>query len=143
MTNLNDEIITQIKNKAEMESLNIAKAVCQKNRALTKEEVLQQKSIYTSEELDFVINNYQNQHESCEFLENCLFLLDKYKQTKQPSKCTAIYKILNKYFSIVNCYDEPFSNYAQWEGFEIVPFMVRPTVLEDIVKKSVEKIKYE
>lgn len=46
-------------------------------------------------------------------------------------------------FLIINCYVEPFSNYAQWEGFEIVPFMVRPTVLEDIVKKSVEKIKYE
>lgn len=150
MEKLNENMIKKIQHKAETESENVAQAYHKKNSAslyydeeLTAKEQLQHKVIYSNEELDFVISNYQGEFGDNELLKNCLYLLEEFKQTKQTSKCNAVYNILNKYFTIVNTYDEPYSSYPEWDGFKIVSFIECPTALEEMIKEKVVKIKAE
>lgn len=148
MTKLNEKMIKEIKNKAKIESEHVAIAYHKKNsnscfydEELTEKEKLQHKVIYNNEELDFVINNYQRNFDKNELLENCLYLLKEFKQTKQTSKCNAVYNILNKYFTIENSYDDPYDRYPEWDGFKIVNFIECPTALEEMIKEKVVKIK--
>ena len=150
MGNLKENMIKQIQNKITIEMNNVSKAHYKKNRnslffdeELTAKEKLQHKVIYSNEELDFVISNYQGKFGDNELLKNCLYLLNEFKETKQTSKCNAVYNILNKYFTIKNTYDDPYSSYPKWDGFEIVSFIECPTALEEMIKEKVVKIKAE
>lgn len=150
MTNMNLDMIDKIQKKAETERENISQAFYKKNRNsldydkdLTAKEMLQCKVIYSNEELDFVIDNYRGKFGDNELLENCIYLLKEFKQTKQTSKCNAVYNILNKYFTIVNYYDDPLGRYPKWDGFRIIRFIKCPTALEEMIKEKVVKIKSE
>ena len=70
-------------------------------------------------------------------------MLKEFKQTKQTSKCNAVYNILNKYFTIVNSYDDPNCRYPEWDGFKVINFIECPTALEEMIKEKVVKIKSE
>lgn len=148
MANLNEALIEQIKKKVDKESYDIAQAYYNKNKnsvvynkKLTDKELLKYKTVYSNKELDFVINNYKTKFNTNELLKNCLYLLKEFKDTKQVSKCNAIYKILNKYFSINNCYDDPYSRYPEWIGFELVEFIKCPKALKETIEEKVILIK--
>lgn len=150
MEKINEDMIKTIQNKAEIESENIAKAYYNKNKNslcydkdLTDKEKLQHKIIYSNEELDFVINNYQSKFNYNKLLQNCLYLLKEFKQTKQTEKCNAVYHILNKYFTIKNTYDSPYGHHPQWDGFKITYFVKCPKELEEMITEKVVKIKAE
>ena len=113
---------------------------------LTDKEKLSNKVIFSNEELDFVIKNYRGKFGNNEFLGNCLYLLNEFKQTKQTSKCNAVYNILNKYFTIENSYRDIYSydeDYAEWDGLIITDFIECPTALKEMIKEKVEKIEIE
>lgn len=138
-------------------------------KRLTDKEKLSNKVIYSNEELDFVINNYSglflkhkviysneelnnfinNNSElflNNDLLANCIYLLNEFKQTKQTSKCNAVYNILNKYFTIENSYCEIYSypeDDVEWNGFIITDFVNCPTELKQMIKEKVEKIEAE
>ena len=150
MTNLDEKIIDEIREKAEEESKKMSIAYRKKNneftcfeKELTTKELLKIKTIYTKEELDFVIDNYKIRETSNKLLKNCIYLLDEYKKTKQLSKCNAIYTVLNRYFTIINCYDDPYDDDALWEGFDIYEYIECPTILEDMINDKVVAIKAE
>lgn len=166
MEKLNKEnMIKTIKDKMEIERHNLIKEELKKEKkyikihgkitdyeeledysSLTDKEKLSNKVIYSNEELDFVINNYQGKFGNNELLINCLYLLNEFKQTKQTSKCNAIYNILNKYFTIENSYLDIYSypeDYAEWNGFIITDFVKCPTELKEMIKEKVEKIEAE
>ena len=166
MEKLNKEnIIKTIKDKIEIERHNLIKECRKKEedyrkhheeitdyeeledyQKLTDKEKLSNKVIFSNEELDFVIKNYRGKFYNNEFLGNCLYLLNEFKQTKQASKCNAVYNILNKYFTIENSYRDIYSypeDYAEWDGFIITHFIECPTALKEMIKEKVEKIKIE
>ena len=147
---MNLNMIDKIQKKVETENENIAQAFYKKNKnslvwdkELTAKEQLQCKVIYSNEELDFVINNYRGKFVDNELLANCIYLLKEFKQTKQTSKCNAVYNILNKYFTIGNIYDDPYARYKKWEGFTIINFIECPIELEEMIKEKVVNIKSE
>ena len=150
MSRMNLNMIDKIQKKVETENENITQAFYKKNRnsldydkKLTAKENLQCKVIYSNEELDFVINNYREKFGDNELLANCIYLLKEFKQTKQTSKCNAVYNILNKYFTIGNSYDDPHGRYPEWDGFIIINFIECPIALEEMIKEKVVKIKSE
>lgn len=145
---------------------------------LTNEELLKNKVIYSNEELDFILYNY---HDCFHFDEpilpyydeakigvngnlfkNCLYLINEFKQTKQDSKCNAVYNILNKYFTVQNAYEiglgysdtmypgmsiddmddmYVYTDYSKWDGFEMTTFARCSDELEEMINAKVEKIK--
>lgn len=150
--NVNDKnkMIEIIQNKVKIENENLSQALYKKNinsffnnEKLTDEESLQHKIIYSSEELDFVINNYRIKFEDNELLENCIYLLNEFKQTKQTSKCNAVYNILNKYFTIANSYYDIGGRHLEWDGLKIINFVRFPRQLEEMIKEKVIKIKVD
>lgn len=150
MANLNEKIIDEIRKKAEEESTKVYIAYHNKNKdfscfenELTTKDLLKIKTIYTKEELDFVIDNYNIRATSNKLLKNCIYLLDEYKKTKQLSKCDAIYTVLNRYFTIVNCYNDPYDDDALWNRFEIHEYAKCPTALKDMINDKVVEIKAE
>lgn len=178
MAILNENMIETIKNKIEIENHNLAEAIQEKEEdyrknhkeiidydemekyiKLTDKEKPQHKIVYSNEELDFVINNYQGKvflHQgqifnteelaNAELLKNCIYLLKEFKQTKQTSKCNAVYNILNKYFTIENTYSEVYSlreDYIEWNGFKLTYFVKCPAELKEMIKAKVVKIKAE
>ncbi len=148
--NLNEKIINEIRKKAEEQFDKMSFAYYEKNKDcimcendLTTKDLLKIKTIYTKKELDFVIDNYNIRATSHQFLNNCIYLLDEYKKTKQISKCDAIYTILNKYFTIINCYDDPYNDHPLWEGFDICQYIKCPTILQDLINDKVVAMKAE
>lgn len=146
MDKFNSDMIKTLMVKADKESEKISQLYYYKNYAkeLTKNELLKCKIIYTTTELDFVINNYVKQNTNNELLKCCIYLLDKYKQTNQTSKCDAIYQILNKYFTIINCYSQ--YNYhddvsEEWIGFSMNTFIKCPEELEEMIKEKAVQLK--
>ena len=141
------EMINKIQEKEKIERENIKNVCDKKNKfvyALTEEELLECKVIYSNKEIDFVIKEFYY-HKEEGLLMNCLYLLNEYKMLNQDSKCNAIYTILNKYFTIENCYDD-YSYYyddPDWNGFKIVEFIECPTQLKEMIKEKVVKIKAE
>ena len=147
MEKLNNNIISAIKNKAYNESEMLEQLLYKKNlnsslnyQQLTAQEKLQHKTIYSNEELDFVINNYQHKFRDNELLKSCIYLLEEFKQTNQTSKCSAVYTILNKYFTIVNCHNNHVY-YPEWDGFTIINFVKCPLVLKELIIEKALQIK--
>ena len=150
MANLDEKIINEIRKKAEEESTKVYIAYHKKNKdfscfenELTTKDLLKIKTIYTKEELEFVIDNYNIRATSNKLLKNCIYLLDEYKKTKQLSKCNTIYTILNRYFTIVNCYDDQYDDDALWDRFDIREYVKCPTTLKDMINDKVVAIKAE
>lgn len=164
MAKLKEDMIKKIQNKIEIENHNIREARYKKEKdyrknheeikdyedlydiRLTDKEKLEHKVIYSNEELNFVINNYSGLFLNDDLLGNCIYLLKEFKQTKQNSKCNAVYNILNKYFTIENSYRDIYSypeDYVEWNGFKITYFVECPTELQEMIKEKVVKIKAE
>ena len=148
------QIIWKIKKKIEMELINQL-ALYRKRlrnkfsvspyREPTEQEMVESKVIFTGEELEFVINNYKKVFDKNQLLENCIFLLNEYKQTNQTSKYNAVCSILNKYFTIENYYnDDPFRSLTPfWDGFKITTYIECPLGLEELIQDKVNKVKVE
>lgn len=148
MANLNNKMISQIKKKIEFQQKLNEK--CRSNKS--RKELVEQgkKVVYSNEELDFVIQNYyknssnnelsDEQVKGIDMLGGCIFLLNAYKQTNQPSKCNAIYNFLNKYFQIVNKHDD---DLKKWKGFEFYQYIDCPFILQEMVDKKARMVKLE
>ena len=148
------QIIWKIKKKIKMELINQL-ALYRKRlrnkfsvspyREPTEQEMVESKVIFTGEELEFVVNNYNYKDaiDKNQLLENCLFLLNEYKQTNQTSKYNAVCSILNKYFTVENyCVADAFRN-PYWVGFKITTYIESPLGLERQIQDKVNKVKLE
>ena len=140
-------MITRIREKAEKEAENLTQALKKNNLAnrensedLSSSEKLLHKVIYSPEEIDFVIKKYKKRFDKDELLENCIYLLEEYKDTEQVSKSNSIYNIFNKYFTIKNCYKKQSKDFESWKGFTLVRFIKCPEGLEKTINQEVLRL---